>query len=169
MRPGRGTAHLNRCFPVRESRFSQGFSVLGYPFKSLEPFKFLEQFFFTPATSLASSGANSRKIGLMVKVPGAMSQPLVKDIILNIVAAAIEQARAEGVLQLEASPNIQIERPSNPSHGDFATSLPLQLARATRINPLKLAEMVVERIPDTIELERVALANWRGRLVRGTS
>ena len=84
-----------------------------------------------------------------------MSQPLVKEIIHNLVAAAIEQARAEGVLQLEAAPNIQIERPSNPTHGDFATSLPLQLARATRINPVKLAEMVVERIPGADELERV--------------
>ena len=84
-----------------------------------------------------------------------MSQPLVKDVILQLVAVAIEQARAEGALQLEATPNIQIERPSNPTHGDFATSLPLQLARATRINPLKLAEMLVERIPDTAELERV--------------
>ena len=84
-----------------------------------------------------------------------MSHPLVKDIIHNMVAAAIEQARAEGVLQLEAAPNIQIERPSNPSHGDFATNLPLQLARATRINPVKLAEMMVERIPGADELERV--------------
>ena len=84
-----------------------------------------------------------------------MSQPLVKEIIHNLVAAAIEQARAEGLLQLEAAPNIQIERPSNPTHGDFATSLPLQLARATRINPVKLAEMVVERIPGADELERV--------------
>ncbi len=91
----------------------------------------------------------------MVKVPGGMTQPLVKDIIHNMVAAAIEQARAEGVLLLEAAPNIEIERPSNPSHGDFATNLPLQLARATLINPVKLAEMVVERIPGADELERV--------------
>ena len=84
-----------------------------------------------------------------------MSQPLIKDIILQMVTAAIEQAQAEGVLQLEAAPNILIERPSNPTHGDFATSLPLQLARATRINPVKLAEMVVERIPGADELERV--------------
>ena len=84
-----------------------------------------------------------------------MSQLLVKDIIHNMVAAAIEQARTEGALLLEAAPNIQIERPSNPTHGDFATNLPLQLARATRINPVKLAEMVVERIPSADELERV--------------
>ena len=52
-----------------------------------------------------------------------MSQLLVKDIIHNMVAAAIERARAEGALLLEAAPNIQIERPSNPTHGDFATNL----------------------------------------------
>ena len=84
-----------------------------------------------------------------------MSQPLVKDIIHNMVVAAIEQARAEGVLLLEGAPEIQIEHPSNPTHGDFATNLPLQLARATRINPVKLAEIIVERIPGADELERV--------------
>ena len=84
-----------------------------------------------------------------------MAAPLVKETIQRMVATAIEQARQEGVLQLETTPNILVERPGNPAHGDFATSLPLQLARATRVNPLKLAEMLVQRIPECPEVERV--------------
>ena len=88
-----------------------------------------------------------------------MAAPLVKETIQRMVATAIEQARQEGVLQLETTPNILVERPGNPANGDFATSLPLQLARATRINPLKLAEMLVQRIPDGPEVERVEPAS----------
>jgi arginyl-tRNA synthetase len=87
-----------------------------------------------------------------------MPAPLVRDRIAQMVAEAIDQARQQGALQLETMPQILLERPSNPQHGDFATSLPLRLARATRINPLKLAEMLVEHIPSSDELERVEAA-----------
>jgi arginyl-tRNA synthetase len=87
-----------------------------------------------------------------------MATPLVRDRIAQLVAGAIEQARQEGVVQLESMPEILIERPTSPDHGDFATSLPLRLARATRINPLKLAEMLVERMPASGEVSRVEAA-----------
>jgi arginyl-tRNA synthetase len=77
---------------------------------------------------------------------------------LQLVAEAIEQARREGVVQLETMPPILMERPSNPDHGDFATSLPLRLARSTRINPLQLAEMLVARMPNSSEVDRVEAA-----------
>lgn len=87
-----------------------------------------------------------------------MATPLVRDRILQLVAEAIEQARREGVVQLETMPPILMERPSNPDHGDFATSLPLRLARSTRINPLQLAEMLVARMPNSSEVDRVEAA-----------
>lgn len=87
-----------------------------------------------------------------------MVTPLVRDRISQLVAEAIEQARQQGVVQLETTPQIVVERPSNQEHGDFATNLPLRLARATRINPLQLAEMLVERIPRSTEVDRVEAA-----------
>lgn len=87
-----------------------------------------------------------------------MATPLVRDRISQLVAEAIEQARQEGVVQLETMPQILMERPSNREHGDFATSLPLRLARATRINPLQLAEMLVARMPNSSEVDRVEAA-----------
>ena len=84
-----------------------------------------------------------------------MVSPLVRDTIEKLVVDAVEQARQEGELQLETTPQVLIERPGNPDHGDFATSLPLRLARATRINPLKLAETLVQRIGGRDEVERV--------------
>jgi arginyl-tRNA synthetase len=87
-----------------------------------------------------------------------MATPLVRDRISQLVAEAIEQARQQNVVQLETTPQIVVERPANPDHGDFATNLPLRLARATRINPLQLAEILVERIPSSTEVERVEAA-----------
>ncbi|MFQ6028773.1 MAG: arginine--tRNA ligase [Dehalococcoidia bacterium] len=83
---------------------------------------------------------------------------MIRDTILRLVSEGVEKARQEGIIQLETVPEIQVEHPGNPEHGDFATSLPLRLARATRINPLNLAETLVEHIPGSLEVERVAAA-----------
>ena len=87
-----------------------------------------------------------------------MAAPLVLDLIAEMVKGALEQARRDGFLHLDTIPDVQVERPSNPEHGDFATSLPLRLARATRINPLQLAEALVQYIPTGEEVDRVVAA-----------
>ena len=80
------------------------------------------------------------------------------DAIADMVTRSVEQARRDGLLQLDTVPDVQLERPSNPQHGDFATSLPLRLARATRINPLQLAEGLVKLIPAGDQVQRVEAA-----------
>ena len=88
-----------------------------------------------------------------------MATALVRDRIQEMVAEAIGKARQEGAIQLESMPEILVERPGNPDHGDFATSLPLRLARATRINPLQLAETLVGFIPSAAEVKKVEAAH----------
>ena len=84
--------------------------------------------------------------------------PVIEDI-RSMVAQAVETARNDGVLPLETMPEIQIEHPGNPEHGDFATNLPMRLARATRINPLQLANELVSRIPDSEPVESIEVAH----------
>ena len=88
-----------------------------------------------------------------------MVAALVRDRIQELVAEAVTRARQEGAIRLESMPDILVERPGNADHGDFATSLPLRLARATRINPLKLAETLVEFIPASDEVNNVEAAH----------
>ena len=83
---------------------------------------------------------------------------LMIETIQQLVTQALEAARQEGVLQLETMPEIQVERPGNSDHGDFATNLPLRLARATRINPLDLAQSLAAHIPTGDVIERVEAA-----------
>ena len=83
-----------------------------------------------------------------------MDSPLVLNSIIDAIAQGVEQCRSAGFLQLDTVPEIQVERPANRQHGDFATSLPLRLARATRINPLDLAETLMQNIPAIEEVEK---------------
>jgi len=87
-----------------------------------------------------------------------MPAPLLINTIQQLVADGLEAARQEGVLQLETIPEIQVERPGNSEHGDFATNLPLRLARATRINPLELAQSLAAHIATGEVIERVEAA-----------
>ena len=87
-----------------------------------------------------------------------MPAPLLINTIQQLVADALESARQEGVLQLETLPEIQVERPGNSEHGDFSTNLPLRLARATRINPLELAQTLAANIATGDVIDRVEAA-----------
>ena len=87
-----------------------------------------------------------------------MPNPLAIDTVRQLVAEAVKAARRDNVMQLETMPDIQIERPGNPEHGDFACNLPLRLARATRINPLELAQALVVRVPESGLVGRVDAA-----------
>ena len=87
-----------------------------------------------------------------------MSTTPVIESVRHLVAQAVETARNDGVVRLETMPDIQVEHPGNPDHGDFATNLPLRLARATRINPLELAQALVARTPESASIGQVEAA-----------
>src|SRR5690606_20180574 len=48
--------------------------------------------------------------------------------------------------ELEEMPEIQIEDPKNPEHGDAATNIALQLAKPLRNNPRAIAQQIVDNI-----------------------
>ncbi len=82
-------------------------------------------------------------------------EQIVRDLIVDKIQQAVERARQEGILHLDTLPPIAVEHPSNPQNGDFATSLPLRLAKATRIDPMKLAEELVNFLSPGDEVEHI--------------
>ncbi len=58
------------------------------------------------------------------------------------VSAAIKRAQERGELPEFEMPEVQVERPRDPDHGDFATAVALQLARVARMAPMKIAEAI---------------------------
>lgn len=81
-----------------------------------------------------------------------------KQMIIDLLAKAVEQAQQQGSLPRVAVPEIIIERPQNPAHGDYATSLPLKLARACAMNPMTIARTLSEFLPSGPELASVDIA-----------
>jgi arginyl-tRNA synthetase len=71
---------------------------------------------------------------------------------------AAGQAQQSGKLPQAPLPEISVEKPQNPEHGDYATSLPLKLARATGLEPLTIANHIAELIVPGPEIDSVAVA-----------
>ena len=84
---------------------------------------------------------------------------LLKHRIAQLVAQSVEEAQRSGVLPQLSVPEIEIERPQFLEHGDFATSLPLRLARAARMSPMAIAERLAPLIAIEEPIERVEVAS----------
>jgi len=59
---------------------------------------------------------------------------------------AVFEAQQQVALPSAALPELPIEHPQNPEHGDFASGLPLKLARAMKMSPMAIAEKICEHI-----------------------
>ena len=81
---------------------------------------------------------------------------MIKDEIAGMIEAAAKSAQEAGELPAVALPEIVVEHPQRAEHGDYATSLPLRLARPARANPLDLARILMDRLPASAALERAA-------------
>ena len=93
---------------------------------------------------------------------------LLKDRIAQLAAQAVEAAQQSGALPAGPTPEIEVERPQNPEHGDFAISLPLRLARAARMSPMAIAERLVPLTPadDSIQEVRAAAPGFINFVVK---
>jgi arginyl-tRNA synthetase len=63
---------------------------------------------------------------------------MLKQTIAELLTKAIVAAQQAGKLPTVTLPEIIIERPQNPEHGDYASSISLKLARAIGTSPLKI-------------------------------
>jgi arginyl-tRNA synthetase len=83
---------------------------------------------------------------------------MIKQRIIELLTRAASQAQETGKLPSVALPEITIEHPQNPEHGDYASSLPLKLARATEASPLAIAEELIKLMASAPEVESIAAA-----------
>ena len=80
---------------------------------------------------------------------------IVRHIILELLKQALEQAQEQGLLPQGTPTDVTVEHPQSPEHGDFATNLPLRLARSLRMNPLEIAQRLAPLVPPAEAVERV--------------
>jgi len=82
----------------------------------------------------------------------------VRDHIADIVRHALGSAVADGALPAVELPTVEIERPHDPAHGDYATNAAMQLAKAAGMPPRAIAEAVVARMVGDPDIAAVEIA-----------
>jgi arginyl-tRNA synthetase len=83
---------------------------------------------------------------------------MLKQTVADILSEAIAKVQREGKLPAISLPEIVIERPQNPEHGDYASSISLKLVRAAGTNPLKIAREIASCIQPSAEIEKITVA-----------
>jgi arginyl-tRNA synthetase len=83
---------------------------------------------------------------------------MLKQELASCLEQALSKAQRKGDLASATLPDVLIEHPQNPEHGDFASGLPLKLARAMKMSPIAVAEMIVAHIVQPPQIDRIWVA-----------
>jgi len=83
---------------------------------------------------------------------------MIKQELARCLQQAVTEAQRKGDLAPAALPEVLIEHPQNPEHGDFASGLPLKLARTMRMPPMAIAEKISEHIVPPPQIDRLWIA-----------
>lgn len=89
---------------------------------------------------------------------GRIKLAMLKYKLAQLLEQAVKKAQAQGQLPTIAIPEIVIERPQNPEHGDYASSLPLKIAKAARMEPMAIANSLAKLLTETKEIEKITVA-----------
>jgi len=66
--------------------------------------------------------------------------------------------RLEAAVAEAAGADVELERPGDPAHGDYATNVALRLAGARRLSPRAIAEELAAQAVELAEIERAEVA-----------
>jgi arginyl-tRNA synthetase len=68
------------------------------------------------------------------------------------------QQALDSVAPGAAETPIHLERPRDPTHGDFATNLAMQLAKALKKNPREIAQQLLNELPVSVLVKKAEIA-----------
>ena len=81
-----------------------------------------------------------------------------KNFVSTIVEDAVSAAIKAGELPLEAVPAVELERPRDASHGDWASAVALRSAKDAGMNPRAIADIIVSHLTDHPDIDAVEVA-----------
>lgn len=82
---------------------------------------------------------------------------MIKNDITRCLIEGILRAQEQGLLPRVPLPDILIERPQNPDHGDYAATVAMKLARSAKLNPFSIAETIARLMPPIEGVEKVSV------------
>ena len=71
---------------------------------------------------------------------------------------ALLQQALNSVAPSASETAIHLERPRDPTHGDFATNLAMQLAKALKKNPREIAQQLLNELPVSVLVKKAEIA-----------
>ena len=83
---------------------------------------------------------------------------MIRDEITWLIREAVQRAQDKGDLPALALPDVSLEHPQNPAFGDYASSLPLRLARAARMSPMVIGQKIVDNLARAGFIAKVEVA-----------
>ncbi|MFP3898600.1 MAG: arginine--tRNA ligase [Dehalococcoidia bacterium] len=83
---------------------------------------------------------------------------MLKQELVGCLQQAVAEAQQRGALAQTPVPDVVIEHPQNPEHGDFASGLSLKLARAMKMSPMAIAEIICQNMSPLPAIDRVWVA-----------
>lgn len=81
-----------------------------------------------------------------------------KEQLEQLLADAVASLQQQQTLPADVTPRIQLDRPRDKSHGDFATNLALMLAKPAGMNPRELASQLIAAIPANTLIAKAEIA-----------
>ena len=83
---------------------------------------------------------------------------MIRDELAALVATAIEGAQRAGDLPGFAAPEVELEHPQRPEHGDYSANLPLRIQGLARMRALEVAEALRRHVPQHPAVAEVRVA-----------
>lgn len=82
----------------------------------------------------------------------------IKNELTEMLREGLVRSQEQGKIPVVPVPDITLERPQRTEHGDYASSLPLKLARATALSPLAIAREITSYLPKNHKVESATVA-----------
>lgn len=84
----------------------------------------------------------------------------------DLIVEAVRRAQQQGVLPQVALPEVSVETPQNPEHGDYASNIALRMARTARMDPMSIALSLANHIVAadflaSVEVAKPGFLNFR--------
>ncbi len=84
---------------------------------------------------------------------------MLKQELTRCLRQAVLEAQERDALPPATLPEVLVEHPQTAEHGDFASGLPLKLARAMKMSPMVIAERISEHMSAPVEIGKVLIAS----------
>ena len=82
----------------------------------------------------------------------------IKEKLRDILLGCLQRVADNNNIHLDGIDFVEIDRPANFEHGDYATNLPLRITKLFGNNPMAIADQIISEWPDTDFLSEISVA-----------